>query len=406
MNEATTMRRIPTALLAALGLAVAATAGPVVLAGPAHAATDSWDVPRKARIVINGHGYGHGHGMSQYGAEGAARKGLGHREIAEFYYPGTDWGKAGGRIAVQITADTTDDLVVEAAPGLTLLDASTKEKTVLPDKGASRWRVQADPSGATQVAHYRERWRRFRTLPGEAGFVVRGGPVSLVTPSGTRAYRGRLWSRGAPGGPSARDTVNVLRLEHYLRGVVPLEIPALWSPAAVRAQAIAARTYAAYERRHRSGPICDTWSCQVYGGYSAEHPASNDAIARTRRLVLEHDGEPAFTQFGSSSGGWTSAGSVPYLVAQEDPYDGWAGNPNHRWSVTVDDTRFEQAWPAIGNLRRLVVVSRDGNGEWGGRLRTLRVVGSDGSVTVSGDTLRSALGLKSTWVTFEVRRRK
>jgi SpoIID/LytB domain protein len=174
----------------------------------------------------------------------------------------------------------------------------------------------------------------------------------------------------------------------------------------VRAQAVAARTYAAYERRHRSGPICDTWSCQVYGGHSAEHPAADAAVEATRRLVLEHDGGPAFTQFGSSSGGWTSAGSMPYLPAQADPYDDWAGNPNHAWSVAVTDARFEDAWPAVGNLRRLVVTERDGNGEWGGRVRSLRVVGAKGAVTVSGDTLRSVLGLRSPWVTFVVRRQR
>ena len=62
---------------------------------PAQAA-DAWDVPGRAWITIKGHGYGHGHGMSQYGAEGAAREGLGFREIAEFYYPGTDVGPGHG----------------------------------------------------------------------------------------------------------------------------------------------------------------------------------------------------------------------------------------------------------------------------------------------------------------------
>jgi stage II sporulation protein D len=68
----------------------------------------------------------------------------------------------------------------------------------------------------------------------------------------------------------------------------------------------------------------------------------------------------------------------------------------------VTDGRFEQAFPSIGNLRRIAVLSRDGNGQWGGRVVQLRLVGSNGRVTVSGDTMRSALGLKSTWVTFRV----
>lgn len=183
-------------------------------------------------------------------------------------------------------------------------------------------------------------------------------------------------------------------------------MPALWSPEAVKAQAVAARTYAAYEREHPRAAhyqICDTTSCQVYGGASAEHPASDAAIAATARQVLLADGVPACTMFASSSGGWTSAASAPYLVAKEDPYDDWAGNPVHDWSATFTDDAIEAKYPAIGDLQRIVVVARDGNGDWGGRVTSLRLVGSKSQVTVSGDTLRSALGLRSTWVTFAVK---
>jgi len=389
-------------LVSVLGLALAAA----LTAAPPASAADAWNVPAKATITIKGHGYGHGHGMSQYGAEGAARQGLSYAAIAEFYYPGTRWGRAKGRIRVQITADTTDDLVVLAREGLTVRDLGSGESFALPDKGASRWRVVRTAGGGNRVSFFTNRWRPWRMLTGEGAFSAGADPVTLVTPSGTTRYRGRLAALAPADAPAARVTVNTLRLEHYLRGVVPLEIPALWTPAAVQAQSVAARTYAAYERAHPRASIfdlCDTWSCQVYGGVDAEHPASDRAVAATRRKVLRHGGGPAFTQFASSSGGWTSAGSVPYLTAQADPYDDWSGNPHHDWSVKVTDARFESAWPGLGNLRRIVVPSRDGNGQWGGRVRTLRLVGSKSTVTVSGDTLRSALGLKSTWVTFRVR---
>ena len=185
-------------------------------------------------------------------------------------------------------------------------------------------------------------------------------------------------------------------------------MPALWHPEAVRAQAIAARSYANYERAHpRAGhyQLCDTSSCQVYGGYDAEHPASNAAVKATKREALLADGKPAFTQFAASSGGWTSAGSFAYLPAREDPYDGWPGNPEHNWSVKLMDTRLETAWPAVGDLEKIIVSRRDGTGEWGGRLRELTITGSKGSVVVSGDTFRSVLGLRSTWATFAVTER-
>ena len=380
-----------------------------LLVTSADAATQSWSVPRSAWITIKGHGYGHGHGMSQYGAEGAARQGLGFRKIAEFYYPGTTWGETRGRVQVVISADTTDDLVVLAGPRLALRDkggdGGAGTTTLLPDNGATRWRIARDDAGVERVWYLTDRWRPWRALEGEGGFSAGSHPVTLVTPSGERPYRGRLWAAAPTPGSSARVTVNALLLENYLKGVVPLEMPASWSPEAVRAQAVAARTYAAYERDHRSGPLCDTTSCQVYGGYAAEHPASNAAVDATRRLTLMYDGEAAFTQFSSSSGGWTSAGSVPYLTARQDPYDGWSGNPVHDWSVAVTDRRIESAFPAIGNLTRLVVNQRDGNGEWGGRVRSVTLVGAKTRRTVSGDTLRGVLGLRSTWVTFVVKPR-
>ena len=108
-------------------------------------------------------------------------------------------------------------------------------------------------------------------------------------------------------------------------------MPASWSPAAVQAQAIAARTYAAYERAHPltdTYQICDTTSCQVYGGYSSEHPDSNAAIAATAGKIQTYGGDPAFTQFSSSSGGWTSAGSVPYLRREAGSLRRLVGQPD------------------------------------------------------------------------------
>jgi stage II sporulation protein D len=226
-----------------------------------------------------------------------------------------------------------------------------------------------------------------------------------VTPSGSRTYRGVLRSASPTPGSAARDTVNVLSMESYLRGVVPLEIPASWSPDAVRAQAVAARTYAAAERSHpnaRHYQICDTTQCQVYGGVGAEHPAATQAVKDTARQGLTYEGRPAFTQFSASSGGWTSAGSAPYLVAQEDPYDGWEGNHVHTWTRTVGDAALERHYPGIGDLTSIEIAARDGNGEWGGRVQDITLVGTRGRAAVTGDTLRTVLGLRSSWFSVSV----
>ncbi|HET7533939.1 MAG TPA: SpoIID/LytB domain-containing protein [Nocardioidaceae bacterium] len=373
------------------------------------ASTDqSYWVPVSKKIVVNGHGYGHGHGMSQHGAQGAALKGLSYKEIGEFYYPGTTWGKVKGKVRVLISADTSDDVVVSSTAGLGVRNLAERTTHVLPVRdGVSRWRLVVR-QGRTVVQFYNGSWRRFRApwvkqITGDAEFFA-NGPIRLWTPSGSRTYRGFLRAAAPSRGSSARDTVNVVSMDQYVMGVVPYEMPASWHPEAVKAQAVAARTYATWSRNQnmrRHYQICDTTACQVYGGTGSEDPRSNVAVRATQRLILTHGGKPAFTQFSASSGGWTSAGSMPYLPAKEDPYDDWQGNTVHSWRTTVDVSRLERSHPSIGTLRRIWVTNRDGNGEWQGRVTSLVLDGTKGNVTISGDSFRWAFALRSSWFSIE-----
>jgi SpoIID/LytB domain protein len=177
-------------------------------------------------------------------------------------------------------------------------------------------------------------------------------------------------------------------------------MPASWAPAALQAQAVAARTYALFEKaahQRRYYQICDTWACQVYRGVGAEYASTDAAVKATRGQYLGYAGRPAFTQFGSSSGGWTVAGGQPYLSARSDPYDGWAGNPVHSWSTKVNERALERRYPRIGDLRKITVTARDGNGDFGGRVQSMVLVGAKGRQTISGATFQSVYGLRSTW---------
>lgn len=367
------------------------------------AVSQTYPMPGEGQVTIVGHGYGHGHGMSQYGAEGAARQGLNWQQITAFYYPGTKLTDASGYVSVLISADTSRDVVVERRSGLRVRNDRTRKGWTIPDRGNGKWRLVAGVGKRTRVEFWEGRWRWWKTFRRGASFYAGGKPIRLHYGSTSRLYRGRLVAALPAGGGNDRDTVNVLSIDNYIKGVIPAEMPATWSPAAVQAQSVAARTYASYEKAHpRAGhyQICDTTSCQVYAGYSGEHPAANAAVKATKGMILTHRGEPAFTQFGSSSGGWTSANQFSYLPAQADPYDGWSGNANHQWRTTVDVSRIERTWPAVGNLKKIRVTRRDGNGQWKGRIESMLLVGGKGKVTVSGDDFRSRLGLKSTWLTF------
>jgi SpoIID/LytB domain protein len=396
-----------------LGLAIAVTGVPQLLGGGRASAAVSvnqvYRVPDSGRFTVSGHGYGHGHGMSQFGAEGAARQGLDHREILAFYYPGTALRSTRSKVRVLISADTSDDVVVQARPGLRLRDRGAGKTYALPrSTGTDRWRLTTDGRNRDVVEyHDRSGWHGWspggsRALAGEGEFRARGA-LTLSTPSGERTYRG--WLRAARPGPSStdRDTVNVVKLDAYVKGVVPSEVYTSWKPATLQAQAVAARTYAAFDRaahRSRYYQTCDTTSCQVYGGKDREVASTNAAVDATAGRILTFDGRPAFAQFSSSSGGWTSAGDFPYLPAKKDPYDDWSGNVVHSWSAPLTAAAVERAYPSLGRLRAIRVTSRDGNGQWQGRILGMVLEGSRNDVRLSGDEFRFRFGLRSTWLSF------
>ncbi|WP_300404552.1 SpoIID/LytB domain-containing protein [Nocardioides sp.] len=359
---------------------------------------------RTASVSVTGNGFGHGHGLSQWGAFYAAKEGQGYRKILTFYYPGLKRDTLGGKVSVLVSADTTSDVVVRDRSGLSVKSLGNGRTYRLAKGKATWWRITAAKGGAKSKVAFttkgRKKWRTLRTVPGEAQFSAGRKPITLRTPTGDRAYRGILRSAKPAVSTSERDTVNVVRLEDYLKGVVPREVPALWPQQAVRAQAVAARTYAAFERRQPLAShyeICDTTQCQVYGGYTDEHPSSNKAIKKTKKQILTTQGQPAFTQFSASNGGYTSAGAVDYLPAKKDPYD----KAYRGWTATVTQAQVAAALPQIGTLSDVEVLERDGNGAFGGRVVRIRVSGSDGSSVVTGDQFRSFFGLRSTLFTVD-----
>jgi SpoIID/LytB domain protein len=370
---------------------------PGLLDAPGQASTtvhQSYTVPANGVLHLTGHGYGHGHGMSQYGAQGAAEQGLTYRQILSFYYPGTTLGTVGGSMRVLISADTDHEVQVVPASGLSVRQVGGAAYTLPTTSGIKTWRLSV-VSGKTTVSYDNGSWHAWRTLGGDGEFY-RSGVVTLRVSGTTRNYRGSLRLTGG-------RTVDVVGLDDYVRGVAPREMPASWQPDAVRAQAVAARTYGAYERAanaSRSYDICDTSACQVYGGAGAEDSRSNAAVTATAGQVLTYSGKPAFTQFASSDGGWTAAGGMPYLPAKADPYDGFSGNPVHTWTTTVTRSAIQKAWPSAGTVSRVVVTQRDGNGDWHGRVEKLVLAGSKKNVTVTGDSFRSRFGLRSSWFSF------
>jgi stage II sporulation protein D len=371
---------------------------------PAQAAAPSPDRREPASITVSTLGNGHGKGLSQYGAHNRATDGQTYREIVEHYYPNTDWGTAGDMVRVLITGDTTDDVVVGARTGLKARSLGSGRTWTLPARRAgktiTRWKIVAAAGQKSTVSYLAAgKWTSWRHAPGDAEFTAGGQPMDLYTPDGVVAYRGSLRSASVDG--SARNTVNVVKLDVYLQGVIAKESFASWPAEALKSQAIAARTYAVFERGNvpptRYYDLCDTSSCQVYGGATAEDPRTNAAVHATAGEILTYDGAPIFAQFSASNGGYSVDGGYPYLVAEEDSFDhGYPGDP-HPTTFTGD--QVTRHWTGLGDLVSVEVTERDGNGPDGGRVTELRVTGTESSVSVTGSQFRSYLGLRTTLFT-------
>jgi stage II sporulation protein D len=215
-----------------------------------------------------------------------------------------------------------------------------------------------------------------------------------------RGYRGSL--RVLADGDRLR-IVNVVDLEAYLRGVVPAEMMPSWPAEALRAQAVAARTYTlAHLDPDAAYDVCATDECQVYRGRGAEHPATDAAIADTAGLVVTYAGAFANTYYHSDSGGVIASSAevwgrdLPYLQAFQDVA---ADGPHRTWTARLNPVQVAATLRSVGRdvgvVARMTVLATSASG----RAVRAEFVGSGGRAVLEGQTLRTALrgwGLKST----------
>jgi stage II sporulation protein D len=374
-------RRLPLLALPAAAL----------LAFPAGAAADQ-------QWVVHGAGFGHGVGMSQYGALGAARQGVGYRRILAHYYTGTSLGVLDRKVTVRV--------LLQQAASASFSGASVAGPLRL-DPAAT---YTAAPAGGGRLAVRDATGRTLGTFRAPLG-VAGPGPVRLLgaAENGTSdgAYRGALELRA--GGAGGVDVVNALDLETYVRGVVAAESPASWPVAALRAQAVAARTYAITGQVGGDGydQYADVRS-QMYLGVAGEQPSTDAAVTATAGQVVIQRGRPVTTFFFSTSGGRTEAnenawpGSTPRPWLRSVDDDAWDRvSPMHRWTRTFGQAEIEAELRGLvrGRLQRIEVTRRGASP----RIVTAQLVGSAGRTTVSGATLSARLELPDSWASFSTR---
>ncbi len=291
-----------------------------------------------ANVTITGHGYGHGRGMGQYGAYGYAIKGWTYQSIISHYYGGTTLGThANGTIKVELSALAGGSLAVTSGKPFTAggVAIPAGRAIKLTRQSTGKFSLAISP-GCGQAATSA---RTVSSAQVHSSVASPGSTVAnmLTVCTGHRAYRGTLslvYSNGT-------HVVNALPMESYLRGVVPRESPASWGDsaggkgiAALQSQAVAARSYTWAQNRYSYARICDNQNCSV--------------------------------------------------------------SPYHNWSVSPSASSVGHAF-GVGTLSSITVLSRSGLGADGGRVLSIKVTGSAGSVTTSGAAFANALGLRSDW---------
>jgi SpoIID/LytB domain protein len=364
------MRR--TLLLVSVSLLVAGSA--------AHARSAAQPVPQgAATFVVTGHGWGHGVGLSQWGAYGYAQKGFDYEQIVLHYFPGTELGDAPvSRLRVLLTSGVKT-LTVNSTVDFKVRDGSgvvhTLSAGAYPLTTALKLRVDGQSKASA--------------LPGPLLFQPGSAALALK-----HRYRGSIQVDVNAGKLRA---INMVGLEQYLYGVVPSEMPYTWHPEALKAQAIAARSYALATRRTGAFDLYPDTRSQVYLGIEHEKPSTNAAVNATAGQVVLYDGEVAKTYFFSSSGGRTASADdvwgepVPYLVSVPDPYD--SISPHHDWGPYVfTGTKLAKMLKMKGQ-----VVDLQPELNSSGRIKVLNVIGTKGTLAVPGAVLRKKMGLRSTW---------
>jgi stage II sporulation protein D len=373
-----TIRPVAIVAVAALGLSGSAASS------TSRAPTPS--IRTQPTFFISGHGWGHGIGMSQYGAYGYALHGWTYERILKHYYTGTTIGKAPINRVRVLLADRVKQVKIASKLPFQVVDATGSRHAL--DAGtytvgaAYKYKDPTDPKAKPVALAYPLEFR-----PGATAVTLNG-----------RGYRGAF--RILKLSTTTVRAVNVVDLDLYVRGVVPSEMPKSWAAEALKAQAVAARSYA-LSQLHPSGgfDLYPDTRDQVYLGIPHEAPATTSAVNATADQVVLYKGKVATTYFFSTSGGRTAsvqdlnpnAAPVPYLVSVADPYD--SISPYHDWGPFPYTARkLGKGLKSPGKLLDVQTVAASS-----GRVESVVARGSRGQATATGAQVRAALGLRSTW---------
>ena len=194
--------------------------------------------------------------------------------------------------------------------------------------------------------------------------------------------------------------INILGIEKYLSSVVGSEMPAKWPLEALKAQAIASRTYALKQKGNPIYDIDSTQKNQVYNGLESRTYKTARAVRSTRSLVLTYKNKLINSLFHSSSGGMTEnsqdvwKNEYPYLSSVRD-FD--RNNPKLQWKKKFSSGELQKLFPEIGGIKKIEILNITNTG----RVKNVKIFGKYSSDQISGVDIRKRMNLKSTFMRFK-----
>jgi len=198
----------------------------------------------------------------------------------------------------------------------------------------------------------------------------------------------------------ALSVVNQVDLEEYVKGVVPSEVSSAWHPEMLKVQAVAARTYALYNKMlsaAREYDVVATIQDQVYRGRVGVDRRVEEAVESTRGIVVTHQQAPIYAAFSSTAAGptedavnvWANK-DLPYLKGVECPFD--LESPYYQWkaSVKIDllEHNLRHQGFSVGTIATITPIAYSR----AGRVARLRILHSGGETILRGEDLRKAAG--------------
>ena len=255
-----------------------------------------------------------------------------------------------------------------------------------------------------------------KLLPHDKGIEILGkgvysGPIKIIPVGNTKAivivngqkyrYRGNI-EINIDKEHGKLNVINIIGIEEYLYGVLKKEISPRWPTEALKAQAVAARTFAIFNMNKyidKGYNICASTNSQAYGGVNHEDPLTNKAIDETRGVIITYKGKPINAVYHSDSGGYTEDSEnvwgsfLPYLRSVKSKFEEKVSPPHHTWTCSIDEKDLTKKLQQQGyNVNSVVSIEPVKKSETGRISELAFIVDNNEVINMKANDFRKLIG--------------